>query len=120
MPHWAQFLSPLLTQLGARAYSDLGLADRSPSPANVVVSNMMGPPIPLYFGGARVEAIYPMGPVAPGMGLNITVLSNMGRLDVGVLSCREVVPDVQEIADGFAEAVAELVRAAKKQEEAAP
>lgn len=38
----------------------------------------------------------------------------MGRLDVGVLTCREVVPDPWEIADGFADAVAELRLAAQK------
>jgi len=42
------------------------------------------------------------------------VLSNMGRLDIGVLACRESVPDVWEIADGFARAVAELGVAAEK------
>lgn len=76
---------------------------------------MMGPPVPLYFGGARVEAVYPMGSVGEGVELNITVLSNMGRVDVGVLASRECVPDPQEIADGFAQAVDELRLAADKQ-----
>ena len=82
--------------------------------ANLVVSNMMGPPIPLYFGGARVEAVYPMGPIGEGFGLNITVLSNLDRLDVGVLSCPEIVPDVWEVASGFGQAVEELTIAAEK------
>ncbi len=83
---------------------------------NLAVSNMMGPPIPLYFGGARVEAVYPMGPVGEGMGLNITVLSNMGRLDVGVLTCRELVPEPWELAEGIARAVEDLERAAARTE----
>jgi WS/DGAT/MGAT family acyltransferase len=115
-PAWLQLLPPLLTTLGVRLYSDLDLANRMPAMWNVIVSNMMGPPVPLYFGGARVEAVYPMGPVGEGMGVNITVLSNMGRLDVGVLACREVVPDPWEIAEGFAQAVADLGLAAEKHE----
>lgn len=112
MAPWLELLPPRLTALGARAYSRLGVADAMPAVVNLIVSNMMGPPVPLYFGGARVEAIYPMGPVGEGMGLNLTVLSNMGRLDVGVLACREAVPDPWEIADGVAWALEELERAA--------
>ena len=82
--------------------------------ANLVVSNMIGPPIPLYLAGARVEAIYPMGPVAEGTGLNITVLSNMNRVDVGLLACKETVPHLWRIAEGFEDAVRELKLAAER------
>jgi WS/DGAT/MGAT family acyltransferase len=115
VPAWLQYLPPLLTGATAQLFSDLKLADRlGPPGANLVVSNMMGPPVPLYFGGARVEAVYPMGPVGEGLGLNFTVLSNMGRLDVGVLACPEIVPEVWEVAEGFGRAVAELCLAAEK------
>jgi WS/DGAT/MGAT family acyltransferase len=114
MPQVLELLPPAIANV-AQLYSGLNLADGIESPiANVVVSNMIGPPIPLYFGGARVEAVYPMGPVAEGMGLNITLLSNMGRVDVGVLACPDVVPDVWNITEGFARAVEELGIAAEK------
>jgi hypothetical protein len=113
---WLEFLPPILSAYGARLFSELKLADRVPTMMNLVVSNMMGPPVPLYFGGARVEAVYPMGPVGEGLGLNMTVLSNMGRVDIGVLTCRDTVPDPWVIADGFAEAVADLERAAERRE----
>ena len=114
LPQWLELVPPVLSTIGARLYSELDLADRQPVPVNLVVSNMMGPPVPLYFGGARVEAVYPMGPVGEGVGLNLTVLSNMGRLDIGALACRESVPEVWEIADGFAQAIADLGAAAEK------
>jgi diacylglycerol O-acyltransferase len=79
---------------------------------------MRGPPFPLYFGRARVEAVYPMGPVGEGVGLNVTLLSNMGRLDVGVLACRELVPDPWEIADGFTAALAALSDSLRSPDEA--
>jgi WS/DGAT/MGAT family acyltransferase len=119
-PRWLQLAPPLLTTLGARLYSDWDVGDLAPVIWNVVVSNMRGPPVPLYFGGARVEAVYPMGPVGEGFGLNITLLSNMGRLDVGVLACRELVPDPWEITEGLVQAVAELGLAARKKEGASP
>ena len=83
-------------------------------PWNCVISNMRGAPFPLYFAGAQVLATYPMGPAGDGVGLNITVLSNMGRLDFGVLAAGEST-DVWEIADGFAAAVEELRRIAERQ-----
>ena len=49
--------------------------------------------------------MYPFGPLLEGAGLNLTVLSNMGHVDFGVIACRELVPDVWDIADGFADAV---------------
>ncbi len=114
LSQWLELAPPGLAARGARLYSDFDLAEWQPPPANLIVSNMMGPPVPLYFGGARVEAVYPMGPVGEGVGLNLTVLSNMGRLDIGVLACRESVPDVWEITEGFARAVADLGLAAEK------
>jgi WS/DGAT/MGAT family acyltransferase len=109
VPGWLELAPPLLTSAGARLYSDLDLADSTAPMLNLAISNMKGPPVPLYFGGARVDAVYPMGPVGEGMGLNITVLSNMGRVDVGVLACRERVREPWEIAEGFSSAVAALL-----------
>ncbi len=82
---------------------------------NVIVSNVPGPPIPLYTAGARVAGVYPFGPLLEGAGLNLTVLSNMGHVDFGVIACRELVPDVWDIADGFADAVLLLKKRADEE-----
>lgn len=105
---WLDWAPGPLVAAGARLFSGLGLASRVPMPWNCVVSNMRGAPFPLYFAGAQVLATYPMGPAGDGVGLNITVLSNMGRLDFGVLAAAGGVPDPWALADGFADAVAEL------------
>lgn len=111
---WSELAPPAVVAIGARLFSDLDVADWIHTPMNCVISNMPGPPVPLYWGGARVDAIYPMGPVGEGVGLNLTVLSNRDRLDFGVMACRDTVPDVWDIADGFAQAVGELEIAARK------
>jgi diacylglycerol O-acyltransferase / wax synthase len=77
----------------------LGLASAQPTVLNLVVSNVMGPPIPLYLAGAHVDAIYPLGPLLPGAGMNITVLSNLDRLDVGVMACPDLVDDAWELVE---------------------
>jgi hypothetical protein len=105
-------LAPPLIGVAAGLYSGLDLAEYMP--AAFGISNVPGPPMPLYMAGARVLATYPTGPLVSGAGLNITVLSNMGRMDIGVIACPEIVPDVWDIAEGFTRAVAELRVAAEK------
>jgi diacylglycerol O-acyltransferase len=68
---------------------------------NLVISNVPGPPVPLYFTGAKIEALYPLGPVFHGAGVNITVMSNDGHVHVGIIACRESMPDVDDLAKRF-------------------
>jgi WS/DGAT/MGAT family acyltransferase len=105
---FAQFIPPTVFNRAMRLYSGLNLADRHRPVHNLIVSNVPGPPIPLYSAGAQVKGVFPFGPLLEGAGLNVTVLSNMGHVDFGVIACRELVPDVWDIADGFGEAVLEL------------
>jgi diacylglycerol O-acyltransferase len=98
---WAEFAAPRTFGLAVRAYASLRLAERHPVVHNLVISNVPGPPVPLYFLGARIEALHPLGPVFHGAGLNITVMSNNGRVGVGVIACRESMPDVDDLAQRF-------------------
>ncbi len=61
---------------------------------NLVVSNVPGPQIPLYCAGALLEAIYPVSVIMDGLGLNITVMSYNGSLDIGIVADRDAMPDV--------------------------
>jgi diacylglycerol O-acyltransferase len=112
---WAEFASPAVFAQAARLYTGMRLADRHRPIHNLVISNIPGPPVPLYCAGARVQAVYPLGPIMEGAGLNVTVLSNMGNVDFGAIACREAVPDLWDIADGFVAAVSELRRLADKE-----
>jgi diacylglycerol O-acyltransferase len=98
---WAEFAAPRTFGLAVRAYASLRLAERHPVVHNLVISNVPGPPVPLYFMGGRVDALHPLGPVFHGAGLNITVMSNNGRVGVGVIACRESMPDVDDLAQRF-------------------
>jgi WS/DGAT/MGAT family acyltransferase len=103
---------PVLFQLASRVYSAAGLGDRLAPIHNLVISNVPGPPVPLYVAGARLAGVYAFGPLIEGSGLNITGLSNMGRMCIGVIACPDVAPDVQEVADGVAEGIEVLHAAA--------
>jgi len=115
---WAQFAAPNTFGLAVRLYSRLRLADRHPVVHNLVISNVPGPPMPIYFLGARIVGFYPFGPVFHGAGLNITVLSNDGHLDFGLIACRELAPDLWALADHLPIALDELVNAARAQQPA--
>jgi diacylglycerol O-acyltransferase / wax synthase len=109
---WAEFAAPGLAARAARVYSNMKLADRHRPIFNVTISNVPGPDFPLYSAGARMVAYYPMGPVADGGALNMTVMSYMGTLCFGLVACRETVPEVWSIAHGLRAALDELVKAA--------
>lgn len=81
----------------------VGLSD-----VNLVISNIAGPPIPLFTAGTRLMHLFPLGPVQQGSGLNITVMSVVDRLCFGALACTELVPDVQDIATGFVDEIERL------------
>ena len=55
---------------------------------------MPGPQIPLYCAGALLEAIYPASVIMDGLGLNITVMSYNGSLDIGIVADRGAMPDL--------------------------
>lgn len=110
--NWADLTAPPLLITGARLYSGLQLANLHRPLQNLVVSNVPGPPIPLYTAGARVEAIYPLGPLLPGSGLNVTVLSNLGNVDFGFLTCPDLVPDPWFIPQTLPATMAHLLKGA--------
>jgi WS/DGAT/MGAT family acyltransferase len=98
---------PLLTA-GIGLYQSLGLAEHHPPIFNLIVSNVAGPPVPLYFGGGRLVASYLLGPLLLGSGLNVTLASYLDHLDFGIVTCPEVVEDPWTIADALPEALDEL------------
>ncbi|WP_026919608.1 WS/DGAT/MGAT family O-acyltransferase [Gordonia shandongensis] len=84
-----------------RMYVDRRLSGLHPPVFNAVVSNVAGPDRPMYLLGGRVEAVYPMGPIFHGLGLNITVMSSDGVMNVGLLSCPDLVPDLWDLVEAF-------------------
>lgn len=75
----------------ATLYGAAHLADVVPPLFNLVISNVRGPPMPLYIAGARVVRYWPLSIVAQGLGINITVESYAGSLEFGVTTAASAV-----------------------------
>ena len=108
----SQFALPALAGQAARLAARLRLIERV-SPFNLIISNVPGPNIPLYYAGAELIAYYPISAIADGQGLNITVLSYRNTVFFGLLACRKLVPDLDRMADSIQEGIHELDRASR-------
>ena len=106
---------PERLQHGVAALLQHGTGDRHRAIHNVIISNVPGPNFPLYFAGAELVAAYPLGPVMEGCGLNITVFSYRDSVDVGFMACRELIPDVWDLADATNRAMRDLSDAADRE-----
>ena len=92
---------PWLLEAATALYGKAKVADRIPQLANVVISNVPGPPVPLYLAGARMLTNYPTSIVVHGLALNITVQSYDQALDFGLMADADAMPDVRDLADAI-------------------
>jgi WS/DGAT/MGAT family acyltransferase len=104
----AGFAPPTLHSLGARVASAV-----SRRLFNLVVTNVPGPQHPLYAGGARMLAAYPVMPLAKGQAVSIGLTSYDGGVFYGVNGDRDAMPDVEVLAGCLVDALAELGETAR-------
>ncbi|MCB1689030.1 MAG: wax ester/triacylglycerol synthase family O-acyltransferase [Halioglobus sp.] len=93
MTDYSQFIPAALTAQAARLASRWGLMNRMSPQFNCVITNVPGPPIPLYNTGARMVANYGTGPVQDGLGLFHVISSYCGQFVISATSCRVMMPD---------------------------
>jgi diacylglycerol O-acyltransferase / wax synthase len=102
---FAQFPPPAVFSLAMR------LITRRRMPVNLVISNVPGPRQPLYAAGSRLLHYYPVSTILDGQGLNVTVQSYLDTLDFGLVSCRELVPDLWDMLDAILDDLVALGKA---------
>jgi len=107
------FAAPIWASGLSRLWARGRVAERLPPLANLAISNVPGPPVPLYLAGAKVNHYFPASIVTHGLGLNITVNSYAGQLEFGVIACRDIVPKPGILAAGLGRALKVLVKQAK-------
>ena len=93
---------PWLLAALARIVARDETVERLPLPANVVISNVTGPPATLYVAGARALTYSPVSIPYHGCALNVTVYSYDGRLFFGLTGARSALPDLRDLTEGLA------------------
>lgn len=109
---YADFAPPALAIRAARVVGRLRIADRLNPPVNLVVSNVPGPRRKLYLDEAEMVQYYPVSTIVDGVGLNITVQSDCDSMDFALVAARELVPDLNDLADFVIDEFKELAQAA--------
>lgn len=104
----ADSVPPVAIELLSWVFDTAKLDAVVPLAVNTIISNVPGPPIPLYLCGGKIEALYPLAPILMGMGLNITVMSYVEDINFGFMLDPHLVPDPWFLAEGIALAVDEL------------
>lgn len=77
---------------------------------NLVVTNVPGPPVPLYLLGAELEEAVPFVPLARNLSLGVAALSYQGVLRIGLLADPERCPDLEVAARGMEQTARDLAR----------
>jgi len=105
------FLPSETLAAAARVYTRTRLGGLHRPFFNVTITNVPGPPVPLYAAGARIHSAFGMAPILDGLGLILVVVSYAGKISIGVTSCQQIVPDPDNMAECFARSLDELERA---------
>lgn len=103
-------LGPTLLSLGGKFISAFNLFDRVPM-ANVMISSVAGPPIPLWLSGRHVASATPFGPLVGAFSLNITVLGFGENLEFGLFACADRFDDLSLLRDYVVDEASTLIGA---------
>jgi WS/DGAT/MGAT family acyltransferase len=80
---------------------------------NLIVTNVPGPPVPLYALGARLVEAFPLLPLVGNQSLAVAALSYEGQLNLGVLSDPVTCPDAGVFCAGVQACHESLVERSK-------
>lgn len=108
LTEWVQFTPPAPFAALMRLYSRARGASLHSAPFNVIVSNVPGPREPATIGGALLSDLFSVGPILEGIGLNVTVWSYVDRMNFSVLTCPDLLPDLEPLVAQFRPALDEL------------
>jgi diacylglycerol O-acyltransferase / wax synthase len=89
----------LFMALGAQLYSRLGLSNYISPPFNTVVTNVPGPPVPIFSTGAQLVSMHGLVCLTDGMALGHVVQSYVSQATIGFTACRSVMPDPEHYAE---------------------
>jgi diacylglycerol O-acyltransferase / wax synthase len=108
---FSQFMPAGLSGVAARLYTRVGAANQHAPVFNTVVTNVPGSRVPLYFAGAKMVAMYGLGPVFDSMGLINTIYSYTDKIAISFTADRDMMPDPAAYAKALTDSFEELKNA---------
>jgi hypothetical protein len=81
---------------------------------NLVVTNVPGPQMPFYTGGARMLEVWPLAPIYHSLGLAIALFSYSGNVHWGLLADRDLVPDLDSFVASLEAAASDYLKLARR------
>ncbi|TDB97063.1 wax ester/triacylglycerol synthase family O-acyltransferase [Actinomadura sp. 7K534] len=93
------------------AAAQLALRRRQPL-IHTIVTNVPGPPIPLYAMGRRMLELDPYIPIAAGVRVSVGIVSYDGGLAFGLTGDHDAVPDLEVLSAGIRDGIDELLKEA--------
>jgi diacylglycerol O-acyltransferase len=110
------FAGGLFSTIPSAIWAAIGpVASQLPlSLCNTIVTNIPGPPVPLYFVGHKMLSWYPYVPIGGEMGLNCAILSYNGVVYFGFTCDVNAVPDPENLEKFLTKSCAELHNASKR------
>lgn len=94
--------------LGAKVYSKLKISSVLNPMFNCVITNIAGPPVPLYLAGSKLVDQSAAAPLFEGVGLSLCILSYNNSIGIGVASCVKAIPEMDEFCNMLLNSLYEL------------
>jgi diacylglycerol O-acyltransferase len=91
-------------KMALNAYGKSGMASRLPMVANLAISNVPGPPVPLYLAGAKFLTFHPLSIILHGLALNITIQTYADHVDFGIIADKKALPHAKDLAKAIEDA----------------
>lgn len=91
-----EFVPSATAALAARLYTNMRVAEKHRPFFNLVITNVPGPPMTLYYAGARLHSVFGTAPVFDGLGLILVVFSHAGHLSIGITAAGNALSDVEQ------------------------
>ncbi|MGB1217281.1 MAG: WS/DGAT domain-containing protein [Saprospiraceae bacterium] len=89
-----EFVPSEVAALAGRAYMQLGLSQLHNPFFNLIVTNVPGPPIPLYMNGYKLQRIYGLGAAMDGLGLMMIIFSYAGVISLSATADANVMENM--------------------------
>jgi WS/DGAT/MGAT family acyltransferase len=103
------FIPPIVLAHAARVVASVASRHPREATGNLILSNVPGPREAQYLAGAKQIAHFPVSAIFHGMGLNVTVVSSIDRLDWGVVCDPSQIDDPWPLPEAIERAQAELL-----------